>query len=106
MRESMSRLEFEGQRAYQFYEDVHALAPLVAPVGRPVLLTLVGIYRALLDELAHRDYNVQQGRISIPAWRKAGIAVRSLLARFGARDSGQEPGADPTTSGDMVVPLR
>ena len=42
------------------------LAPLVAPVGRPVLLTIVGIYRALLDEIVRRDYDVLDGRISVP----------------------------------------
>jgi phytoene synthase len=99
-------LAFEGQRAYQFYEDVHALAHLVAPVGRPVLLTIVGIYRALLDEIAHRQYNVLQGRVTVPAWRKAGIAMRSLSARFGRSYTGHNPGAGPTNSGDMVVPLR
>ena len=39
--------------------------PLVDPVGRPVLRTIVGIYRALLDEIARRDYNVLDGRISL-----------------------------------------
>ena len=35
-----------------------ASSPLVDPVGRPVLLTIVGIYRALLDEIVRRDYDV------------------------------------------------
>jgi phytoene synthase len=98
-------LAFEGQRAYQFYEDAYRLAPLVAPVGRPVLLTIVGIYRALLDEIAHRGYNVQGGRISIPSWRKATIALRCLAARFGGSHTRHRPGAETSTSSDTVVPL-
>src|SRR5262249_21135406 len=57
-------LAFEGRRAYQYYEDAHPLIPLVDPVGRPVLRAIVGIYRALLDEIARRNYHVLDGRIS------------------------------------------
>ena len=56
--------------------------PLVDPVGRPVLLTIMGIYRALLDEIVRRDYNVLTERVTVPAWRKAAIALRALPQRF------------------------
>ena len=56
--------------------------PLVDPVGRPVLLTIVGIYRALLDEIARRDYDVLTARVAVPGWRKAAIALRALPGRF------------------------
>jgi 15-cis-phytoene synthase len=75
-------LAFEGRRAYEFYEDARRLVPLVDPVGRPVLRTIVGIYRALLDEIARRDYNVLNGRISLPAWRKVGIALGAVAGRM------------------------
>ena len=58
------------------------LVPLVDPVGRPVLLTIVGIYRALLDEIARRNYNVLGTRVAVPTWRKAAIALRALPRRF------------------------
>lgn len=74
--------EFEGRRAYNYYEKAAPLSGLVAPVGRPVLATIAGIYRALLDEIARRDYDVLAGRVSLPPWRKAAIAARSLTARF------------------------
>jgi phytoene synthase len=70
-------LAFEGQRAYEFYEYARQLTPLVDPVGRPVLRTIVGIYRALLDEIARRDYDVLDSRVSLPAWRKIAIALRA-----------------------------
>ena len=75
-------LAFEARRAYGFYEDARRLVPLVDPVGRPVLRTIVGIYRALLDEIARRDYNVLDGRISLPAWRKIGIALGAIAGRM------------------------
>lgn len=76
-------LEFEGRRAYAYYEDARRLVPLVDPVGRPVLRTIVGIYRALLDEIARREYHVLDTRVKIPAWRKAAIAVGAMAGRMG-----------------------
>ncbi len=70
--------EFEGRRAYDYYARALPLVRLVAPVGRPVLRAIVGIYRALLDEIARRGYDVLTRRVSVPSWRKAAITVRSL----------------------------
>jgi 15-cis-phytoene synthase len=75
-------LAFEAQRAIAYYEQARGLVPLVDPVGRPVLLTIVGIYRALLDEIARRNYNVLDTRVAVPTWRKAAIALRALPQRF------------------------
>ena len=75
-------LAFEGRRAYDYYEEARPLVPLVDPVGRPVLRTIVGIYRALLDEIARRDYNVLDDRISLPSWRKLAIALRAMAGRM------------------------
>jgi phytoene synthase len=73
---------FQAKRAYGFYNQASELVPLVLPQGRPVLLTIVGIYRALLDEIVRRDYNVLASRISISSWRKLAIAVHSIPQRF------------------------
>src|SRR5262249_41735006 len=75
-------LEFEGRRALDYYEKAEPLVHLVAPVGRPVLQTIVGIYRSLLAEIIRRDYDVLPARIALPAWRKAAIALWSLTRRF------------------------
>jgi phytoene synthase len=73
-------LEFEGRRAYEYFELAAPLTRLVAPTGRPVLRAIVGIYRALLDEIAGRGYDVLTRRVSVPSWKKAAITVRSLVA--------------------------
>src|SRR5262249_33785664 len=75
-------LAFEGERAYRFYEEARPLTPLVDPVGRPVLQAILGIYRALLDEIARREYDVRDGRITLPAWRKITIALSALAGRI------------------------
>jgi phytoene synthase len=71
---------FQAARAASFYAESRGLSSLVAPVGRPVLRAIVGIYRALLDEIARRDYDVLAGRVRVPGWRKAMITVRALVA--------------------------
>ena len=75
-------LAFEARRAYEYYDDARRLVPLVDPVGRPVLRTIVGIYRALLDEIVRREYRVLDGRISLHPWRKIAIALRAIAGRM------------------------
>jgi phytoene synthase len=99
-------LAFEGQRAYQFYDQARPLAPLVAPVGRPVLLTIVGIYRALLDEIRRRDYNVLSTRVSLPTRRKIAIAVKALAGRFAGTESCLESTAESQASSDSIAAPR
>jgi phytoene synthase len=71
-------LEFQARRAAEYYRAARPLARLVAPVGRPVLGAIVGIYRALLDEIARRGCEVLDRRVALPGWRKAAIALRAL----------------------------
>ncbi len=73
-------LRFEGARAYAYYGEAKALGRYVAPVGRPMLRAIVGTYRALLDEIARREYDVLNGRVALPAWRKASITLKALVA--------------------------
>lgn len=75
-------LEFEGRRAHEYYVKARPLARLVAPVGRPVLAAIVNIYRALLDEIARRDFDVMARRVSLPSWRKAAITFCALSGRI------------------------
>jgi phytoene synthase len=79
-------LAFQGERAHAYYERARPLAELVAPVGRPVLGSIVGIYETLLDEIARRDFDVLAARVALPPWRKIAITLRSFSSRFvGAR---------------------
>jgi phytoene synthase len=84
-------LALEAQRARSYYEQAMDLVPLVHPVGRPVLLTIMGIYRALLDEIARCNYDVMDKRVAVPAWRKAAIALKALPQRFARHTEVQTP---------------
>ncbi len=99
-------LTYEAARAYRFYDHGQSLAPLVAAVGRPVLLTIVGIYRALLDEIARRDYEVLDSRVSVPPWRKTMIALQGLAGRFAGRDIPLAARNATRTSNDSIVTPR
>jgi len=88
-------LAFEAERAYSYYDQARGLIPLVDPVGRPVLKTIMGIYRGLLDEIVRRDYNVLEERVSISKWKKSSIALRALAGQL-APSSGGLPTAAPS----------
>lgn len=78
--ELLALLEFEGNRAYEYFARSGELTRLVYPMGKPVLRAIVGIYRSLLDEISRRGYDVLSNRVSLPSWKKAAITVRSLVA--------------------------
>ncbi len=99
-------LAYEGRRAYQFYDQASMLAPLVSPVGRPVLLTIAGIYRALLDEIVRREYNVLSARVAIPSRRKIAITFKALAGRFTGAGSRLDPIRGPQTSSDSIAAPR
>ncbi len=75
-------LEFQGARAYDYYRKAGPLVYRVEPAGRPALLAIVGVYRALLDEIVRRDYDVLTARVSLPGWRKLLITLGALGGRF------------------------
>jgi phytoene synthase len=89
-------LAFEAARAYSYYDRALGLVPLVDRVGRPVLRTIMGIYRSLLDEIVRRDYNVLKERVSISGWKKSAIAVRALSGRLGGEPRTSIRGARET----------
>ncbi len=98
---------FRGSASLSSFTTAAApLAPLVAPVGRPVLLTIVGIYRALLDEMARRDYNVFEGRIAISRWSKLLITARALATRRVGRKPASPRAPDLKTAHDWIAPPR
>ncbi|MFO0965892.1 MAG: presqualene diphosphate synthase HpnD [Gemmataceae bacterium] len=78
-------MAFQIERARGFYEASRPLAPLLPPPGRAVFLMMSGAYRALLDEIERRDYDVFTARIRVSRWRKALLALAALPARFGWR---------------------
>jgi phytoene synthase len=76
-------MRFEVERARGFYQSSEPLAELLPPAGRAVFLVLTRTYRALLDAIEGRDYDVFSRRVSVSPWRKMFLALQALPVRWG-----------------------
>jgi len=74
-------MRFEIARAEDHYRRGEGLEMHLDRDSRPALRAMVSIYRGLLDEIKRRDGDVFSSRVRLSGWRKATIALRSLLAR-------------------------
>jgi phytoene synthase len=70
-------MRFEADRVRSCYQRATRLMPLLDPAGRPILRAMIDIYGGLLDELERRQFNVFQGRVSLPRWKKLWYALRA-----------------------------
>jgi 15-cis-phytoene synthase len=75
-------MAFEVARARGFYDAAWPLVPLLRPAGRAVFLVMARTYRALLDVMEQRDYDVFSDRIRVGRWRKLLLAMAALPARL------------------------
>ncbi len=75
-------LEFEAQRARDFYASAEKLLPLVDDDSRPALWTLVEIYRRLLEKIAANGYNVFGEKIRLTTCEKLRVLARGLWRRL------------------------
>jgi phytoene synthase len=96
-------LAFQCERAFRYYDGAIELAALITSTGRPVFLTIVGTYRGLLEQIVSRNYNVLDGRVSVPKWQKAVVVLRALAGRIDRRGP-----TDPERAGrsEVVVPVK
>jgi phytoene synthase len=76
-------MRFQVARARGFYESAWPLVPLLRPAGRAVFLLMARTYKALLDVMEERDYDVFTSRIRLSRWRKFCLALGVLPARLG-----------------------
>ncbi|GAC1649223.1 MAG: presqualene diphosphate synthase HpnD [Acidobacteriaceae bacterium] len=72
-------MQFEAQRAGEYYASARELLPYLSADSRPSLRVLVGIYSRLLDRIVERDYDVLSQRVRLSGWEKTGILARNLF---------------------------
>jgi len=77
-------LELEAARARDFYAAADQLLPLISEDCRPGLWVLVTVYRALLEKIARRDYNVFGKKIRLSLGEKLAILSRGFYRRLAA----------------------
>ncbi len=70
-------MQFEAQRARDYYRESAPLVGLIDPGSRASLRALIGIYSRLLDRIVASDYDVLARRVRVPAWEKLWVLMRS-----------------------------
>lgn len=70
---------FQVARAQRFFSEGLCLLPMLDRRSAACVSAMSGIYRDLLGRIARRPEAVLHERVSVPTWRKARIAARSLL---------------------------
>ncbi len=72
---------FQVERARSYYDKALPLLPLVRSSSRACLAAMIGIYRACLEEIPRRQYDVYSRRISLSAGKKLAITARALILK-------------------------
>ena len=83
--EAADLIRFEATRAAEWFDRGMQLIDVLDPRSSACVLAMTGIYRCILERIIREPFQVLERRISLPAWEKTWVAVRSLAA---ARPSG------------------
>jgi phytoene synthase len=73
-------MQFEAQRARDYYRESAPLVGLIDAGSRASLRALIGIYSRLLDRIVASDYDVLARRVRVPTWEKLWVLMRSVAA--------------------------
>lgn len=76
-------MQFQVQRAREYYRAAVGLAPLLDSPGRAIFRVMLDTYRDLLELIARRDYDVFSQRVRLPGRRKAWLVLRAIPVRLG-----------------------
>jgi phytoene synthase len=76
-------MRFQVAAARGWYDRGDALGLLLRPDGRAIFRVMAGTYRALLDEIARRDYDVFTRRVRVPGWRKGLVFLGAWPVKWG-----------------------
>ena len=74
-------MEFQVERARSYYDAALPLLPQVQSSSRACLAAMIGIYRACLEEIPRRQYDLYSQRIGLSPWKKISITARALIRK-------------------------
>ncbi|MGE3314578.1 MAG: phytoene/squalene synthase family protein [Planctomycetaceae bacterium] len=74
-------MQFEVERARNYYDRARSLFEYLAPTGKPILSAMLGIYGGLLTKIEQRRYDVYSERVRLSRPRKLAIALWAMLRR-------------------------
>ncbi|MFE1321364.1 presqualene diphosphate synthase HpnD [Kitasatospora phosalacinea] len=69
---------FEAERAQAAFEEGLRLLPMLDRRSRAATAAMAGIYHRLLGRIAADPQSVLRGRVSLPGWEKAYVALSGL----------------------------
>jgi phytoene synthase len=76
----LSMMEFEAQRARDYYRQSATLVELIHAENRSSLRALIEIYSRLLERIVASNYDVLARRIRVPAWEKIWVLASAQFA--------------------------
>ncbi len=71
-------VRFEAERARAWFDRGLALLPLLDRRSAACVAAMTGIYRRVLDRIDEHPADAMRTRMSLPAWEKLAVAVRSV----------------------------
>src|SRR5262249_41486883 len=78
-----SLMQFEADRARDYYRHSEPLAGMLSPEGRAIFRAMSRTYRGLLETIVARKFDVFTKRIRLPKWRKAAALLSAWPAKWG-----------------------
>jgi phytoene synthase len=69
---------FEARRAQEYFDEGLLLLPMLDRRSRACVAAMAGIYHRLLERIVREPEAVLRGRMSLPAWEKAYVAIAGL----------------------------
>ncbi len=79
----LAMMRFQAARAHAYYDSGARVQRRLSSAGRAVFQMMSATYRELLREIERRDFDVFQGRVRVPSWKKVFFAACALPTRFG-----------------------
>jgi 15-cis-phytoene synthase len=76
-------MQFQVDRAREFYRRAAPLAGLLSTDGRGIFRVMTGTYQRLLDEVERAGSDVLSRRVRVPWWRKGLLLLCGWVARRG-----------------------
>ena len=76
-------MRFQVARARDYYRRSDPLVRMLTPDGAAIFGVMSGTYRALLDEIEARGYDVFTRRVRVPKWRKGATLLRGWFTKWG-----------------------
>ncbi len=79
---SAELIRYEAERASVWFDRGLGLVDVLDTRSGACVLAMTGIYRRILDRIAHQPDEILRRRISLAGWEKAWLAARSLAGAW------------------------